>query len=491
MPPSLSHIRTVVTAYLDRHPDERDALVGLLAALDAGAEPTNRTTLPAHITCSAVVIDRHRRVLHIRHKASGGLLLAPGGHVKADDDTLLAAALREVKEEAGIPASALVLTPELRDEPIDIDVHAIDPNPARGEAAHWHYDVRFVFYLADGAPELALQAEEVTGSAWLPFDEVSSPMLREKLAGSTLDGVIVPVNASAILHDGNGRYLLHLRDANKPWIWEPGCWSLLGGGREPQDRTLLDTVRRELREEAGLTVVDLEPYAIEHVTGTDGTRVPIQLFTGLWNGDPARLPLTEGVMLAWVRPEKFPHMTMLPSTRELLEQHAVDHPLPADGPTAPAGTARAQAPPGNVLNVVGVHLYLERDGQVLLGLRHPDSAYSGGSWHVLAGHCEAEAASACLVREAYEEAELVIESADVELVHTVHTREQPTDPPRVQLFFRALRWEGEPKLREPDKCVQWEWWNVKDLPEPIVPYTRAAIEGIQAGRTYTELGWTR
>ncbi|MGW2956542.1 NUDIX hydrolase [Streptomyces eurythermus] len=146
---------------------------------------------------------------------------------------------------------------------------------------------------------------------------------------------------------------------------------------------------------------------------------------------------------------------------------------------------------GIVLNVVGVHLYLERDGQVLLGLRHPGSAYSGGSWHVLAGHCEAEAASACLVREAYEEAGLVIEPADVELVHTVPMREQPTDPPRVQLFFRALRWEGEPELREPDKCVQWAWWNVKDLPEPIVPYTRAAIEGIRAGRVYTEPGWTR
>ncbi|MFE5297854.1 NUDIX domain-containing protein [Streptomyces sp. NPDC056632] len=491
MPPSLSHIRTVVTAYLDRHPGERDALAGLLAALDAGAEPTNRTPLPARITCSALVIDRHRRVLHIHHKASGGLLLAPGGPVEADDETLLAAALREVKEEAGIPASALVLTPELRDAPIDIDVHAIDPDPARGEAAHWHYDVRFVFYLADGAPELALQAERVTGSAWLPFDEVSSPTLREKLAGSALDGVIVAVNASAIIHDGHGRYLLHLRDADKPWIWEPGCWSLLGGGREPQDRTLLDTVRRELREEAGLTVADLEPYAVEHVTGTDGTRVPIQLFTGLWDGDPARLPLTEGVMLAWVRPEKFPHMTMLPSTRELLEQHAADHPLPADGPTTRAGIARAEGPLGTVLNVVGVHLYLERDGQVLLGLRHPDSAYAGGSWHVLAGHCEAEAASAGLVREAYEEAELVIDPADVELVHIVHMRELPTGPPRVQLFFRARRWEGEPKRREPDKCVSWQWWNVKDLPEPVVPYTRAAIEGIQAGRTYTELGWGR
>ncbi len=79
MPPSLSHIHTVVTAYLDRHSGERDALADLLAAWDAGAEPTNRTTLPAHITCSAVVIDRHRRVLHIRPKASGGLLLAPAG----------------------------------------------------------------------------------------------------------------------------------------------------------------------------------------------------------------------------------------------------------------------------------------------------------------------------------------------------------------------------------------------------------------------------
>ncbi|MEV7384396.1 hypothetical protein [Streptomyces lydicus] len=84
----------MVTAYLDRHPGERDALAGLLVALDTGAEPTSRTTRPGHITCSAVVVDRQRRVLHIRHKASGGLLLAPGGHVDADDDTLLATTLR-------------------------------------------------------------------------------------------------------------------------------------------------------------------------------------------------------------------------------------------------------------------------------------------------------------------------------------------------------------------------------------------------------------
>ncbi|MEU3607980.1 NUDIX domain-containing protein [Streptomyces sp. NPDC035033] len=490
MPPSLTHMRTLLAAYLDRNPDERGVLAELLDALEASGDPTERSALPGHVTCSAVVIDRHRRVLHIRHKASGGLVLCPGGHVEATDGTLPAAALREVEEETGIPASALVPAPEFRDGPVDIDVHDIAPGPVKGEPGHRHYDFRFVFRLADDAPGLTLRTEEVTGAVWLPFEEVSSPSLRGKLAASAPDGAIVPVNASAIVHDGHGRYLLHLRDANKPWIWEPGCWSLLGGGREPQDRTLRDTIVRELAEEAGLTVAGLEPYAVENVTGTDGTRVPIQLFTGLWSGDPARLRLTEGVMLAWVTPEKFPYMTMLETTRALLERHAAEHPAPAEGPGAEGAESVAE-PSGRLLHVVGVHLYLEHDDRVLLGLRHPDSVYAGGSWHALAGHCEAETATACLVREAYEEAGLVIDPADVELVHTVHMRERPASPPRVQLFFRARRWEGTPELREPDKCVAWRWWSAKDLPEPIVPYARAAIEGIRAGRTYTELEWAR
>ncbi|MGW4271701.1 NUDIX hydrolase [Streptomyces seoulensis] len=181
---------------------------------------------------------------------------------------------------------------------------------------------------------------------------------------------------------------------------------------------------------------------------------------------------------------------MLPSTRAFLERHAAERPVAAE-PAVAAGPASAAAPSGSVPNVVGVHLLLERDGQVLLGLRHPDSAYAGGSWHTLAGHCEAESATACLLREAYEEAGLVIDPAGVELVHTVHMRERPADPPRIQLFFRARRWEGTPRLREPDKCAAWQWWNAEELPEPIVPYARAAIEGVRAGRVYTELGWGR
>jgi 8-oxo-dGTP pyrophosphatase MutT (NUDIX family) len=110
---------------------------------------------------------------------------------------------------------------------------------------------------------------------------------------------------------------------------------------------------------------------------------------------------------------------------------------------------------GDRLNVIGVHLYLEKpDGTVLLGLRHPDSAFAPSTWHVLAGHCEQESAIMCLIREAHEEAGPQIQPQDVELVHVVHHIDRAGDRPRMGLFFGARAWAGEPQLREPDKCTQ-------------------------------------
>ncbi|MEU4951733.1 NUDIX domain-containing protein [Streptomyces lavendulae] len=338
--------------------------------LDQDAEPTSRSTLPGHITCSAVVVDHNRRVLLIHHNTFG-LLLAPGGHVEAGDHSLLETALREVHEEAGIPPGALCATAAYGCLPIDIDVFDIDANPVKGEGAHQHWDFRFVFQLVDRDVEVTAQPEEVSAPQWVTFGKVTAPQLRAKLCASRLDGRIEPVNASALIHDGNGRYLLHLRD-DLPGIWEPGAWALLGGGREPGDTSLEDTVRRELREEAGLEPGVVEPFAVELATGTDGLTVPVQVFTARWNGDPAGLPLTEGVMLAWFRPDAMERLRLSPSTLDLVRRHA-QHETGAT--TAPQGGAlgpdRPKAGSTSVPHIVGVHLYLERDGQVLLGLRHP------------------------------------------------------------------------------------------------------------------------
>ncbi|MFF3767342.1 NUDIX domain-containing protein [Streptomyces sp. NPDC001922] len=492
MPPTHSHIRATSEAYLGRHPEEGETLAGLLSVLDGVDEPTSRVTLPGHVTCSAVVIDRDRRVLHIGHNVTK-LLLAPGGHVE-DDRTLLGAALREVCEEAGIRPGDLCLTPQFLGAPIDIDVHDIDANPAKGEPAHQHFDFRFAFYLtAEQPPPLALQDEEVSGAQWLPFADVRSPTLRAKLLAAEakgLDGRPEPVNASVLVHDGHGRYLLHLRD-QREGIWAAGVFALLGGGRTMDDPCLEATLRRELAEEApGLEPAGLEPYAVEEATSVEGLAVPIKVYSGRWQGDPDTVDLQEGVLLRWFTIDMLDRLCLSPGLGDLIRRHAAEHP-PADSPPPDnSPLLRDEAPEGTELHIVGVHLYLQDEhGRILLGLRHPDSAYAGDTWHFLAGHCEREEAISCMIREAKEEAGLIIGPGDVELAHLVHLVDSPVARPRIGLVFRARTWSGTPVVLEPDRCVEWRWWNPKDLPSKVVPYTRQAIDGILAGHLYSQRGW--
>ncbi|MFK0202973.1 NUDIX hydrolase [Streptomyces lavendulae] len=183
MPPARSHIRDLVTSYLERHPSEVPLLAALLRLLDEDAEPTSRSTVPGHITCSAVVVNHDRRVLLVHHNVFR-LMLAPGGHVEAGDRSLLETALREVHEEAGIPPGALRATAAYGDLPIDIDVFDIDANPVKGEGPHQHWDFRFVFRLMDSDVEVTVQPEEVSDAQWVAFDKVTAPQLRAKLSAS-------------------------------------------------------------------------------------------------------------------------------------------------------------------------------------------------------------------------------------------------------------------------------------------------------------------
>lgn len=307
-----------------------------------------------------------------------------------------------------------------------------------------------------------------------------------------------PENASVLIVNDDGEYLLHLRD-HLPGIWEPGSWSLLGGGREPGDKSLEETARRELREETGLDLPVLEPFHVEYATDLDGSTVPIQIYAARWNGDPESLHLTEGIMLRWFTPEIMPRLRMNASTLDLLRRHAAQQssrPHSAAADAAPPPPARKPAPrptaaPKAVLNVIGVHLYLENShSEVLLGMRHPDSLYAGNKWHFLAGHCEQESAIACLVREADEEAGLLIRPQDAEFAHAVHLVDAPDTQPRLHLIFRVRRWTGHPEIREPEKCLAWRWWHPDRLPKQIVPYTRVATDGIRAGSRFSEMGWT-
>jgi hypothetical protein len=82
-------IRTTLTRYLERHPDEASELQPLRSALNSGADLSSRSEFNGgHVTCGAVVLGLDGRLLLIRHKALKMWLL-PGGHLESSDEGLL------------------------------------------------------------------------------------------------------------------------------------------------------------------------------------------------------------------------------------------------------------------------------------------------------------------------------------------------------------------------------------------------------------------
>jgi 8-oxo-dGTP pyrophosphatase MutT (NUDIX family) len=126
--------------------------------------PFSRATFaPGHFTASAFVVSpRADELLLIFHRKLG-IWVQPGGHIEPSDESLLAAARREVAEEVGLtlPASAEASV-------FDIDIHAI---PARkDEPAHEHFDVRY--YFRSPTREF-VASDEVAGARWVPLADVA------------------------------------------------------------------------------------------------------------------------------------------------------------------------------------------------------------------------------------------------------------------------------------------------------------------------------
>ena len=137
------------------------------------SELFTRKNFDGHITTSAFIIDAgHSKLLLLKHK-SLNRWLQPGGHVEGDASLLLSA-LREAREETGIPEWELRNIPIFQntDVPFDIDSHYIPANPKKQEEGHCHHDLRYLFvYAGDGSIEF--NTDESTGLKWVRFSELT------------------------------------------------------------------------------------------------------------------------------------------------------------------------------------------------------------------------------------------------------------------------------------------------------------------------------
>jgi 8-oxo-dGTP diphosphatase len=150
---------------------------------------------------------------------------------------------------------------------------------------------------------------------------------------------------------------------------------------------------------------------------------------------------------------------------------------------------------GRFVVVPASYVFLLRDGvsglEVLLQLRQ-NTGYMDDHWAAAAaGHVErGETAYDAAHREALEE--LGVTDLDLTFVTSMQ-RTRHADPidERVDFFFTARSWSGEPRIVEPDKAGDLRWCALDALPEPVVPHEFAVLDALRTGTTtaYSTFGF--
>lgn len=135
----------------------------------------------------------------------------------------------------------------------------------------------------------------------------------------------------------------------------------------------------------------------------------------------------------------------------------------------------------------GVGIMLLKNNKVLLGRRHSDpekadSMLSGeGTWTFPGGKVDfGETVYEAAERELKEETN--IEAEDMKIISVTDGIKE--DVHFVTIGFLCMDFEGKAKIMEPDEIVEWDWFALDNLPEPIFPPTQKMIERYKQDKTY-------
>ncbi len=130
-----------------------------------------------------------------------------------------------------------------------------------------------------------------------------------------------------------------------------------------------------------------------------------------------------------------------------------------------------------------VRLILYNKGSILL-LQQKKAL--GGNYTLVGGTIEdTEYAVQSLIREAQEEAGIVLKPKDLQLVHVLHKRTNGNGH-RITLYFKASQWEGKLRTGEPNKFKGVAWFTLDNLPLNLSDTVRHVLKEYREGRMYSE-----
>jgi 8-oxo-dGTP diphosphatase len=126
---------------------------------------------------------------------------------------------------------------------------------------------------------------------------------------------------------------------------------------------------------------------------------------------------------------------------------------------------------------VGVGVFIERDGKILMGLRK--GKRGGGTWSLPGGHLEPdESFGECAAREALEETGFKVRPEEVITV----SNDIFDGTHYVTVGVKASVTGGALENKEPDRCERWDWFALDNLPSPLFVATKNLIQLRKEGR---------
>lgn len=121
---------------------------------------------------------------------------------------------------------------------------------------------------------------------------------------------------------------------------------------------------------------------------------------------------------------------------------------------------------------VGVGVIILKNNKVLLGKRNdnPDKAdsllHGEGTWTLPGGKLDfGEDIRDCVCREVFEETGIKTNRDKIKLVSV--TNDIVKDAHFVTLGFLCEEFEGNPKVMEPDEIIEWKWFDIDKMPDPM------------------------